>query len=148
MLSMVRLTPEQISVMWDAFKHGILIAMQQAPENSDLVLSHMLRDLMCEDAQCWLLSEVEEGEREVLGFGTTRIVRDTVTGVQSLNIITINAFRTLSSEMYYKAVNVLTHYARAGGCSGLTLQASGQRAKELAEHAGFKCVSENYLLEV
>lgn len=118
-----RVMPDQIREKWHIIRPHISETLPPQLRISSQSLPNILKGLLLEKGQLWLLypsqEEAEKGEGKVLpkAFIITTIVRDQLTGARSLVIYSFYAVDKLIRSDYIEGITGLKKFATETKCS-------------------------------
>lgn len=141
----IQLQPSQISLFWDAIRHGFLQTNPPPAGISSLEYSNrVLQNLLNQKYQCWLVYELRDEKKILVAIGITAISRELLTDVSILNILSLYGFRRLKESTALSAFNDFLIYAKNTDCLKVCARTSVKRVTELASMVGFTKEYESY----
>lgn len=142
----LKLTGDQVAAYWDLIQYSWL---QTNPPPSGVAeteyLNILLENLLSGVAQAWL---VLSDEHEVIAIGVTQLVRDIVSGLESVVIRSLFGLRRLENELAKSAFESFLTYAKNTGAHQVRLETNIGRVKQLAELVGCKKLFETFTLNL
>lgn len=143
----LKLTGDQVSAYWDLIQYSWL---QTNPPPSGVseagYLNVLLENLLSGVAQAWLVLDETDDERSVVAIGVTQLIRDTISGIESVVIRSLFGLKPLSNELAKSCFDSFMLYARNTRAQQVKLDTSNERVKQLARLVGCEKKYETYIL--
>ena len=134
----VRLQPEQISIMWDSIKFAVLEANSIGPSQSDLFLNEVLGLLLSGKAQAWIMYEDAEGSRTIYAIVVTCFMEEPLLGYNYLLVHSVYGFKPLNLERIYEAMAAFEEFGKANGAFKIVGMTREERLLNVYERLGME----------
>lgn len=134
----VRLQPEQLSIMWDTIKFAVLEANDLAKSQAPLFINEVLEMLLGGKAQAWLLYEDKDGERTLYTVVVTCYMEEPLLGFKYLLIHSVYAYQPLSLDKIREALEAFEDFARANGAGKVVTMTKDERLVKGFERLGMQ----------
>lgn len=132
---LIRLTGEQIAKFWKSeIKEAIREALPMMPADSDLVMNNVLRELLSDRLQCWVVTSGEDNKP--LGICTTQVTLDSITGEKNMLIYTTYAFDGFPKFLWEANYLQLAGIAKELGCARIYCYSDNPIVIEKAKENG------------
>lgn len=130
----VRLTPTQVSGMWDLVKTGIIdFGAKHFPGNWGLS-NEIFHRCLAGTVQVWLCSDVEDEKVDFKGFFLTSVELDNIDSGRTLAVLLIYALKQPSKELIQEGKSVLESYAKSNLCKQITIITPQGHREKLVEN--------------
>ena len=139
-----KILASQIPQFWDTIKFAVLNADNIAEKDRQLYLNQLLAHLLCDKAQCFVRSL----NRELQAVVITRIIKDEITGENSLFISSLFSFKVVPNSEWLSDIESMAKFARANHCKKVIAVSNNPRVFEIANSIGFVERYRNFALEV
>lgn len=144
----IQLQPEQVVKFWGAIKFGVVKVARVTGDNPEERMNCILKNLLSGKFQCWIVYEMEGGEKKLYAMAITYIQPDWLTEERAIFIDTLYGFRKLSNELAKDSIEKVRKYAKANNCTEIKAITESARVIELMTLTGFKSSQQIYSLEV
>ena len=146
---LIRLRPTQISLLWEDIKYSAIQANNIPQHNQGAYANKLLENLLSAKFQCWIVFDFnEENNRQIHAIGITTIIEDNISGLRTLEILSLYGYRTLTDVIAMEGMRDLKEFARKHGCLVIKASTNVQRIKNLAKLTRFEPKYETFELEV
>lgn len=146
----INLQPTQVVAFWDAVKHAI-IQVKDIPAGQELSFTNKtLEQILAGKYQCWVVYtyEGDTQNKHIHAVGLTALVDHPMYGYRALSLELLYGFRPLSDEIMLTTFKDIMAFAKANGCSQITLETSSKRIEEMARLVGFAQESVRYSMPI
>lgn len=140
-----KILASQIPQFWDTIKFASINADRIPERDRQLYLNHLLVHLLCDKAQCFVRSD---NNRELQALAITRIVKDEVTGENSLYITSLFSFKVVPDTEWLADLRTVENFARSRKCKKITAVSNNPRVFEIISSIGFVERYRSFALEV
>lgn len=141
----IKIMASQIPQFWDTIKFAVLNADHIAEKDRELFLNQLLAHLLCDKAQCFVRTNQV---RELQALVITRIVKDEITGENSLYISSLYSFRPVSDSEWVSDIAMIRKFALASKCKKIVAVSNNQRVFDIASSIGFIERYRSFAMEV
>lgn len=139
-----KIVASQIPQFWDTIKFAALNADNVAEKDRQLYLNQLLAHLLCDKAQCFVRSL----NRELQALTITRIIKDEITGENSLIISSLFSFKVVPDSEWISDIASISKFAKANKCKKIVAISNNPRVFEIANSIGFVERYRSFALEV
>jgi hypothetical protein len=139
-----KIVASQIPQFWDTIKFAVLNADNVAEKDRQLYLNQLLAHLLCDKAQCFVRSL----NRELQALTITRIIKDEITGENSLIISSLFSFKVVPNSEWLSDIEAIRKFAKVNHCKKVVAVSNNPRVFEIANSIGFVERYRSFALEV
>ncbi len=143
---LVKLLPDQVSEHWDEIRLAIEKALPPIMLKSDRAMVNILKSILSDYMQCWVMWVNKDSEAEIRAILTTTIEIDRVCEMKYLLIYSFYTIKPLLPELAVSTIDTLKKFARGRGCQKLVAYTNIPRMEQLWESLGG--TTEMKLLEI
>ena len=113
---LVKLLPDQVSDHWDEISLALRQALPPFVANSDRSMVNILKAILSDDMQCWILYSSDDGGEKIYAIVSTKIEIDDISGTRCLLIYSFYANKPLTSHLVTSSFETLKRFASGKGC--------------------------------
>lgn len=113
---LVKLLPDQVSEHWDEISLAIRQALPPFVANSDRSMVNILKAILGDDMQCWILYSSDDEGGSIYAIMTTKVEVDEISDTKCLLIYTFYASKPLTNQLVHSGFETLKKFASGQGC--------------------------------
>lgn len=144
----IRLVPEQVAEYWDIIKHCACqtnnISEALAPE----YCNNLFQQLLLERYQVWAGIATEDGQKKFIGMLITALIKNDLSGGNSLLMYGIYAYRLIDDNMLREGLSAIKQFAKAENCDNIFGFTNNERLLKFLGENGFITDIKRFSLEV
>ena len=133
---LTKLESEVISRYWEDIADAIVASVPPLAEVTDTALNELLKGLLEDRMQAWILCDIIEDRTVVYALVITTIWRDPGLDTKNLLIYALYGYSTIQESMWKAGLETLRKYARGIGCKAIVGLTSVPRIREVVEQLG------------
>ncbi len=117
----IRLLPDQVSNMWNIIEPALEASLPPIAGSNKDRMKNMMISMLCGKLDCWILFEANEEEKNIIsGFLTTTIIKEEITGSNTLLIYSVFSDSKFTQENLWESFNSLKSWAKLNHCESIS----------------------------
>lgn len=130
---LIQLTPDEVTKRWDEIKPTIMVSMPPHITPTAESLNSILESAIRGTIQVWVLSDVDSN---IYAIATTRIDTDSVSGIKSLLIFSLYAYKPVPEDLWLEGIASFKLFAVEVGCKNIIAYTVVDRIVDIAQKLG------------
>jgi len=143
---LVKLLPDQVSDNWGEISGAIRQALPSFVANSDRSMVNILKSILADDMQCWILYSSDDARESIYAVLTTKIELDEISGSRCLLIYSFYATKPLTNHLVISGFETLKKFASSVRCHKIIAYTNIPKMERLWESLGG--IAETKLVEL
>lgn len=130
---LIKLQVEQVGEFWDLVKLGYITANKVPQEIEFESTKKLLVELLTGGLISWIIYEEIDGKKDIYATLITRVIKDSLYGVNVLSVESLYAIKHLTDELVDSSLTKLIEFARDKNCKMFTAETVNPRVKYFLE---------------
>lgn len=132
---LVKLLKTDIDRLWNIIAPMIEKSLPDWVDLSENVMTNILESLMVGNLTGWFIY-TDSKKPEIVGFGTTRIAIDEMSGERTLIIYSLYSLNKITKGIWMNATEKITRYAITQKCTSIAAFSNLENVVKLSEMLG------------